>query len=128
MPTTRRATQSFAAVVESGHKGCALVLPFDPRKVWGRRARQFVGGTLNGRRFEGEIGLRWGRHFLFLGDDVLDALQSAAGDELSVVLRRREANELDAPIALRLPPTRLLSVRTRPRSTSRDERRRTRSG
>jgi uncharacterized protein DUF1905 len=97
----------FATEVELGHKGCAIVLPFDPAAAWGRRARHFVRGTLNGVPVEAEIGKRWGRFFSCLDDDLLAALELAPGGVVAVSFEPRERNELDAPQAPKLPGVRI---------------------
>ena len=69
--------------LHEGHKGIALVFPFDPNAKWG--ARHFVAGTLNGVRFEGEIGFRRRAFSTLLDDELL----AAAG-----LGRPRDAGEL----------------------------------
>src|SRR5262249_34355420 len=100
--------RSFEAEVELGHKGCAIVLPFDPAAAWGRRARHFVRGTLNGVPVEAEIGKRWGRHFSCVDDDLLEALGLAPGDVVAVAFEPRDKNELDAAEAPKLPGARIV--------------------
>lgn len=111
-------TIRFATQVELGHKGCALVLPFDPAAAWGRRARHFVRGTLNGVPVEAEIGKRWGRHFSCLDDDLLEALELRPGDTIAVAFAPRERNELDAPQAPKLPGARIVVGAKRPTRTT----------
>jgi hypothetical protein len=103
------ATQRFDAVVERGHKGCAFVLPFKPGARASARGRWFVSGTVAGARFEGEVGLRWGRYFMCVDDDSLRALGLAEGDTARVTMRRRAPNDLDPPKLPRLPGVRLLA-------------------
>jgi hypothetical protein len=103
----------FQAEVELGHKGCAIVLPFDPAAAWGRRARHFVRGTLNGVPVEAEIGKRWGRHFSCIDDDLLEALGLAPGDVVAVEFRPRARNEFDAPQAPKLPGVRIVAGASR---------------
>jgi hypothetical protein len=105
----------FATAVEPGHKGCAIVLPFDPDRAWGRRARHFVRGALNGVPIEAEIGTRWGRHFTRVDDDLLEALGLAPGDVVAVELGPRPRNELDAPQAPKLPGARIVAAAPRGR-------------
>lgn len=106
-------TMKWAATVEQGHKGCAIVLPFDPDSTWGARPRHFVRGTLNGVPIDAEIGLRWKRHFTVVGDDLLAALELAPGDVVAVALRPRAPNDLDPPEAPRLPGVRITATRRR---------------
>jgi hypothetical protein len=63
----------FEAALFEGHKGVtAVIVPFDPQEVWGlkpvrlapRRDGWLVTGTVNGTRFDGYIGFRWGRFFI----------------------------------------------------------------
>ncbi len=97
------------AVVERGHKGCAFVLPIAPGARAAPRGRWFVGGTVAGARFEGEVGLRWGRYFMCVDDESLRALGLSEGDTARVTMRRRAPNELDPPQLPRLPGVRLVA-------------------
>jgi hypothetical protein len=79
--------KAFTAELEMGHKGAAVIVPFDPEETWGIgpvpvASREYgerpgwpVRGALNGRAFDGWIGHRWGRFFVL----VPAALQRAAG-------------------------------------------------
>jgi len=94
-------SRRFVGRLEAGHKGDAVIVPFDPREVWGRepvdvaspaygrRPGHPVGGTLNGHPFEGWIGHRWNRHFLIIGEDLQRAAGVAAGDDVEVVVEPR---------------------------------------
>ncbi|HKD99746.1 MAG TPA: DUF1905 domain-containing protein [Planctomycetota bacterium] len=99
---TRTKTERFRAPVHPGHKGPAIVVPFDPDAVWGDRPRQFVAGTLNGCAFEGEIGFRRRVFYTLLDDRLLRAAKLAAGDVVEVVMTPREAGEAERARKLRL--------------------------
>jgi hypothetical protein len=91
----------FVGRLEAGHKGDAVIVPFDPQAVWGRkpvdvvspqygkRAGHLVQGTLNGHPFEGWIGNRWNRYFLIVDEDLQRAAGIAAGDDVEVVVEPR---------------------------------------
>lgn len=100
----------FEAPVRMGHKGPAIVYPFDPRVIWGERERYFVEGTLNGIAVEGEIGFRRGVHYSIVDDATLSAAGLAPDDTAQLALAARAQNDADpkkAPplVALRLAPT-----------------------
>ena len=65
---------TFEADVVEGHKGVhAAIVPFDPEKNFGapvrlhqRRHGWLVTGTLEGKKFDGFIGERWGRFFILV--------------------------------------------------------------
>jgi hypothetical protein len=85
----------FEAALFEGHKGVTAVLvPIDPEKVWGlkpvrlapRRDGWLVTGTVNGIRFDGYIGFRWGRFFLIIEPELRSAAEVVVGDTLSVVI------------------------------------------
>jgi hypothetical protein len=85
----------FEAELVEGHKGVTVVIvPFDPEVQWHqkpvkldpRRAGWLVKGTLQGVRFEGYIGERWGRRFVIVEPELRDAAGVSVGDELTVVL------------------------------------------
>ena len=85
----------FDAALFEGHKGVtAVIVPFDPEDVWGlkpvtlapRRDGWLVKGTVNGTRFDGYIGFRWGRFFIIIEPALRSAAKLAVGDTLSLVV------------------------------------------
>lgn len=85
----------FQADLVLGHNDVtAVVVPFDPREVWGaapiaidpRREGWLVRGTMNGARFDGWIGLRWGRFFILVDAELREAAAVAVGDAVDVVV------------------------------------------
>lgn len=73
----------FRGPLEEGHKGSAVIVPFDPAKAWRLAPKKVLGetvgwpvrGTMNGAAFSGAIGFRWGRWFI----RTEAALERAAG-------------------------------------------------
>src|SRR5262245_4256881 len=87
--------QTFDAELFLGHKGVTAVLvPFDPELVWGaepiaidsRREGWLVRGTMNGARFDGWIGYRWGRHFIIVEPELRAAARTGIGESIRVVV------------------------------------------
>jgi len=89
----------FSAELEAGHKGCAVIVPFDPSVEWGLAPQPVhsavygramsghpVRGTLAGTKFTGWIGHRWGRFFVLVDENFRKAAGVAAGDRVDVVL------------------------------------------
>ena len=85
----------FEAELMEGHKGVTPVMvPFDPEEQWGsppvrldsRRDGWLVKGKANGTRFEGYIGVRWGRFFLIIDAELRETLDVSVGDVLSMVV------------------------------------------
>jgi hypothetical protein len=85
----------FEAELVEGHKGVTVVLvPFDPEVQWHekpvkldlRRAGWLVKGTLQGVRFEGYIGERWGRRFVIVEPELREAAGVTVGETLTVVV------------------------------------------
>ena len=89
--------QRFTAHLELGHKGSAVIVPFDPAAVWDvpaarlphprYRTGHLVKGTLNRVAFDGFIGHRWGRFFILVEDDVQRAAGISPGDLVDVDIR-----------------------------------------
>jgi hypothetical protein len=86
----------FEAPLVEGHKGVTVVIaPFSPREVWGvepvaldaRREGWLVTGTMNGAKFDGWIGFRWGRHFIILDAALRKAAKAIVGDTIEVVVK-----------------------------------------
>jgi hypothetical protein len=87
--------RTFTAELLDGHKGPAVLVPFDPGETWGasptptetkaygKIAAHLVAGTMNRRRFEGCIVKRWGKFFILVDD----GLRAAAGVEVGDVVR-----------------------------------------
>jgi hypothetical protein len=91
----RRKAIGFEATLFQGHKGVtAVIVPFDPRATWdrepvpldARREGWLVAGTVNGARFEGWIGFRWGRFFLIVDAALRAAAEVAVGDALEIAI------------------------------------------
>ena len=86
--------QRFKAEVLSGHKGCAVLLPFDPEEAWkapavplfpGRRGHR-VRGSVNGHAFESAVVARSKKHFLLLDAAALYRARASVGDTVEVAL------------------------------------------
>lgn len=95
--TSTPAKKKFRAVVEEGHKGPAIVVPFDPAIVFGVAPTDipYFGTTIPGfpvrvsvgtTRIDTWIGRRWKRHFI-LAQGPLAKLR--AGEEVEVVVAVR---------------------------------------
>jgi hypothetical protein len=64
----------------------AAIVAFDPEVAFGRKPTRLAGrrhgwpitGTVNGTRFEGYIGERWGRFFIALEPSILAAAKVGA--------------------------------------------------
>jgi hypothetical protein len=68
MQSKRTAERSFRGKIEGTEKGRVyLVLPFDPGKEWGPKARYHVRGTINGRDVRGALEQSSKGHLLPLG-------------------------------------------------------------
>jgi hypothetical protein len=96
-PKTKKATKpkqiGFTAPLVEGHQGVhAVIVPFDPREVWGtepvaldpRRSGWLVRGTIDGAAMFGWIGVRWSRYFIIV--DAALRTGVAVGDELDIVV------------------------------------------
>ena len=86
---------AFEAELVEGHKRLTVVnVPFDPEDVWdqkpvrlaGRRHGWPVTGTVNGERFTGYVGDRWGRFFVIIPRAVREAAGVAVGDLVTVAI------------------------------------------
>ena len=78
-----------------GHKGPAIVWPFDPKTVFGKRLRHFVAGTINDKAFSGEIGFRRRVHYTLLDDELMKAAGVTPDDIVRLVVKAREPTEAD---------------------------------
>lgn len=104
--------------VHEGHKGMALVFPFDPSKKWGKRARHFVSGTLNGVNFVGEIGFRRRAFYTLLDDELLTTAGLSAGEIADVTVAPRDGDAFDLATPANLVWSRLGAKKTpAPRKT-----------
>ncbi|MBS2030225.1 MAG: DUF1905 domain-containing protein [Deltaproteobacteria bacterium] len=85
----------FESELFEGHKGvCAVIVPFDPEERWGQKPVRLAGrrhgwlvrGSVNGTKYDGYIGDRWGRFFIALDDEFRDEANLKVGDTLALVL------------------------------------------
>ena len=107
--------QRFKAEILTGHKGDAVVVPFNPARVWDAKAAEvprpwrlgyLVLGTLNGCPFEGWIGFRWGRFFMLVPEELQGAAGVSVGDEVRIVVGPRGAAGTGSGRKGRLGPAR----------------------
>ena len=107
--------QRFKAEILTGHKGDAVVVPFNPARVWDAKAAEvprpwrlgyLVLGTLNGCPFEGWIGFRWGRFFMLVPEELQGAAGVSVGDEVQIVVGPRGTAGTGPGRAGRLGPAR----------------------
>ena len=80
-----------------GHKGAAVIVPFDPARAWRVAPKKVLGetvgwpvrGTMNGAPFAGAIGFRWGRWFVRTDAALERAAGIVPGDLVDVVVSPR---------------------------------------
>jgi Domain of unknown function (DUF1905) len=90
-----RVKARFEAELIEGHKGVTVVLvPFDPELAWSRKPIRLdprrdgwlVTGTVNGVRFDGYIGRRWGRFFIIVDRELREAAGVSVGDTVTMAI------------------------------------------
>jgi hypothetical protein len=87
MQSKRTAERSFQVRIEGTEKGRVYVaLPFDPKKVWGLRARYHVRGTINGIGVRGALEQFTKGYFLPLGPAYRRGAGLHPGDFVTVML------------------------------------------
>lgn len=87
MQSKRTAERSFQERIEGTEKGRVyLVLPFDPEKTWGQKARYHVSGTINGKGVRGALEQFGKGYFLPLGPAYRRASGLHVGDLVTVML------------------------------------------
>jgi len=96
---TRR---TFESELLDGHKGPAVLVPFDPGETWGvlptpveteaygKIAAHLVTGTMNRRKFDGCIVRRWGKHFILVDENLRRAAGAKVGDVVRVSVSPRK--------------------------------------
>lgn len=86
----------FEAELIEGHKGVtAVIVPFDPEEGWSqkpirldsRRHGWLITGSVNGVRFDGYIGERWGRFFITIDRELRDKAGISVGDKLKLIVQ-----------------------------------------
>jgi hypothetical protein len=109
MQSNRAAERSFRAKLEGAEKGRVyLVLPFDPEKDWGLKARYHVRGTINGMAVRGALEKFGKGYFLPLGPAYRRGAGLRLGDPVTVTLMpegpQSEALAADIVAALAVEP------------------------
>jgi hypothetical protein len=88
--------RTFDAELIEGHKGVTVVIvPFDPEESWrekpvrleGRRHGWLISGTVNGVRFDGYVGERWGRFFIIIDAELRETANVSVGDTLHMIVQ-----------------------------------------
>ena len=79
----------------------AIDIPFDVEKVFGKRGRVPVCGTINGFPYRSSIFLMGGRHFMVVNKQMREGAKVNAGETVSVVMERDdEPRTVNAPADL----------------------------
>jgi hypothetical protein len=103
--------RKFEAELLDGHKGPAVLVPFDPGETWGvlptpvetaaygQIAAHPVTGTMNRKKFDGCIVRRWGKHFILVDDALRRAAGAAVGDVVRVSVAPRKSASAKRPRA-----------------------------
>lgn len=97
--TTGPASKTFLTTLkgEAGTQVCAIVLPFDPREVFGR-ARAPVTVTLRGHTYRSTVAIMHGESFVVVNADARAASGVKAGDRVRVTLTQDSApRTIDCP-------------------------------
>jgi hypothetical protein len=98
--TAAQAEQSFHAQILDGHKGAAVIVPFDPAKIWHVepaavpapwKTGYLVSGKMNRTGFDGWIGNRWGRNFILVDEALLKKTHTNIGDVVRMSVSPRKA-------------------------------------
>jgi Bacteriocin-protection, YdeI or OmpD-Associated/Domain of unknown function (DUF1905) len=90
--------QQFETTVEGGERGRVfIVMPFDPKSVWGKQARYYVKGTLNSFAFQGSLGVRGAVYFMPLNKELQKGAQLTVGARVKVVMEADEAQKEEVP-------------------------------
>jgi hypothetical protein len=98
--------KTFTAEIYEGHSDCAVVVPFDPARVWKTKPRrighrEYVGhavrGTVGGRAFESWIWFYFHQWRMVIADDVLAAAGATPGDEVKIAVGPHPDPEAVAP-------------------------------
>lgn len=96
--------QTFETELLMGHKGAAVIVPFDPAELWriepvqvpsaeyGERPGFLVAASIAGHRFDGWIGNRWGRFFMIVSPQVRKAAKVSVGDVVRVEVTPRASS------------------------------------
>jgi hypothetical protein len=105
------AAQQFETQLESGERGRIFItVPFVPSAVWGKQARYYVKGTLNGFPFRGSLGTRGGTFFMPVNKELQQGAKIKPGDRVQVMM------ELDTPEADALPEDFSMALSADPQS------------
>jgi hypothetical protein len=86
--------ERISGVVQAGHKGDAVEVPFDPGAKWGVTAQQIGPGRrayrvvcrIGATRFDSCVVARSKKFWLLLSSEIEDKLSIKAGDTVSVAL------------------------------------------
>jgi len=98
--------QRFTAEILDGHKGPAVIVPFDPAKIWNMEPAQvpapwktgyLIKGTMNRTPFESWIGHRWGRSFILVDEALQKRMRARVGDVVTIAVKPRRSAKKPQP-------------------------------
>lgn len=96
----------FRATLYAGHSDCAVIVPFDPSKLWDARPRRIgyrkytgyaVQGTIAGKPFESWIWFYFHEWRMVIADSVLAAAKVGPDDEVAISVKPHPAPDEVAP-------------------------------
>lgn len=90
--------QKFETKLETDERNhVRIIVPDAATEIWGKQARYYVKGTLNGVPFRGSLGARAGVFFMPVNKALQQETKITPGDTVQIIM------ELDAPEADTLP-------------------------
>ena len=97
--SAKSSVKRFRALVERGEGSvCAIQIDFDVEKVFGKRGRIPVRGTLNGAPFRGSLFPMGGCHFMVVNRHLRAAAGVSGGETVPVsMVRDDEPRTIDPP-------------------------------
>lgn len=93
MTNPRGKLARLQAEILAGHKGAALLVPFDPEEVWGIAPAQVseLPGGKQGWLVRGSLaGTSWGRRFVLTPKELLARAKVRVGETVEVTLAPRK--------------------------------------
>jgi hypothetical protein len=100
--SAKSTVKRFRALIEreEGSEVCAITVPFDAEKAFGKRGRVPVRGTLNGAPFRGSLFKMGGDcHFMVVNRHLREASGVRGGETVPVQMERDDAPRVITPPA-----------------------------
>lgn len=94
-----RITKEFEASIAGGERGrVSVIIPFDPKEVWGKQSRYHIAVQIGLHRFDTSLGSRDGQYFFPFNKEMQQQTGLKAGDTAVIAITLASSGETSSEL------------------------------